>query len=266
MKMNYVVITGKELDSRKFERILGVFLAVILLCITAGNQTMTLPVKEGASDYLNRAESLTGDIKLIPEMNERCKLENHFNKLTGSQLSKIVELPRISEIGVFNNRNTGEMPVSIAEETPVTISDPTIIMEESSIYEPEAVIIPEESEPVLDDQIFGAEIPSVSEDAEERSETFICGGFLCDYSGIIIGCQDAAVTDGVLCLPVEESCTGIAAGALDSLGTEVYEIYIPKNIVLIEDGAFDGLSELIFIQVHPDNPVYDSDEGYLYKK
>ena len=43
-------------------------------------------------------------------------------------------------------------------------------------------------------------------------------------------------------------------------------MYIPANIVDISDSAFDGLSELFYIEVHPDNPVYGSSNGELYRK
>ena len=108
--------------------------------------------------------------------------------------------------------------------------------------------------------------PNSSEDMEASGQTFIYGGFLCSASGMIIGCPDIVITDGVLRLPSGAECTGVAAGALDSLSTKVYEMYIPANIIRIEDGALDGLTELFYIQVHPDNPVYQSSNGILYKK
>lgn len=108
--------------------------------------------------------------------------------------------------------------------------------------------------------------PDSSGDMEASGQTFFYGGFLCSASGMIIGCPDIVITDGVLRLPSGTECTGVAAGALDSLGLEVYEVYIPANIVRIEDGALDGLTELFYIQVHPDNPVYQSNNGILSKK
>lgn len=100
----------------------------------------------------------------------------------------------------------------------------------------------------------------------DKNREVLCKGFLLDASGKITGCQNVLVIDGVLCLPSDIRCTGVAAGTLASLGTEIYEIYIPANIAAIEEGAFDGLPELIFIEVHPDNPVYESREGILCRK
>lgn len=117
-----------------------------------------------------------------------------------------------------------------------------------------------------------AEIPEAgaSEEKEKSSEqayVVVGKGFLCDGSGRIVGCREGfTVTDGLLALPADAFCTGIARGAFAALGDEIEEIYIPANIRTIEDGAFDGLSELVYIEVHPDNPFYESRNGYLFQK
>lgn len=87
-----------------------------------------------------------------------------------------------------------------------------------------------------------------------------------DVDGRIVGYDGITVTDGVLNIPADSRCTAIAGGAFTSLGSEVFEVYIPANIVDISDSAFDGLSELFYIEVHPDNPVYGSSNGELYRK
>ncbi|MDY5986543.1 MAG: InlB B-repeat-containing protein [Lachnoclostridium sp.] len=86
-------------------------------------------------------------------------------------------------------------------------------------------------------------------------------GYIIDYTGGI-----ESITDGVLNIPSEEKYKGIAAGAFASLTTEVYEVYIPANIHDIEPGAFDGMMDLVYIWVNPDNEYYCSIEGKLYTK
>lgn len=44
------------------------------------------------------------------------------------------------------------------------------------------------------------------------------------------------------------------------------EIYIPADITYIEDGAFDDLCCLMYIEVAGDNPEYYSEKGILYRK
>lgn len=110
------------------------------------------------------------------------------------------------------------------------------------------------------------ETDSEEEIKNGEPSVMVLSGFICDESGKIIGCDGASVTDEVLCLPSDGMCTGIAAGALASLGGSVCEIYIPANITMIENGAFDGLEGLMYIEVHPDNPVYGSSAGILFEK
>lgn len=108
---------------------------------------------------------------------------------------------------------------------------------------------------------------SITEEPDENAGTVTSiNGFLCDVDGRIVGCDGITVTDGVLNIPADSRCTAIAGGAFTSLGSEVFEVYIPANIVDISDSAFDGLSELFYIEVHPDNPVYGSSNGELYRK
>lgn len=154
------------------------------------------------------------------------------------------------------------------------------VVPEGPIAPPESSVVPERPNPVPQepDDVWEDAVPAPDEPATDQdtaqepsdeggdSQEYLCGSFLCDASGKIIGCLDAVVTDGVLCLPAGAACTGIAAGAFDSLSGEVYELYIPANIIMIEDGAFDKFAEFCYIQVHPDNPVYGSREGYLYTK
>lgn len=265
---------------------MGVLLALMLLCILAGNQTTTLSVREAMTEHLNVSESIAKYSGIIPEIRERSRLDKNFDILAGNRLSQTMELPEvpekisnpIPEAATIMEKPSDPIPepATIMEEPSVPVLKPMTVVEETFVpvqepvvtpEESEPIVIPEEPEPIPDNEPAVSEIPAAStDDVEEPDQTFFCNGFLCDSSGMIIGCQDVLVTDGVLCLPFNEKCTGVMAGALDSLGAEVYEIYIPANIVSIEDGAFDGLFELFFIEVHPANPVYGSDEGYLYKK
>lgn len=264
IKMNYGIITSKELDSRKLEDILGVLLAVLFLCILAGNQTAALPA---VTDSFGVSESITEDSGILPEIGG-IGLDKELQLLADNRLSEMIGLPEFPEIHAPYNPQADNTPVSAGGNLGNMLSEPKlpeIIAQEPSV--PAPVTVPEESEPLPDEQPEVSDIPEVpSDDVKEEEQTFSCGGFLCNASGMIIGCQDVLVIDGVLCLPSSGECTGIAAGVLDSLGTEVYEVYIPANIVSIEEGAFDGLAELMFIQVHPGNPVYGSSEGYLYRK
>ena len=102
--------------------------------------------------------------------------------------------------------------------------------------------------------------------AEEVQELVNIRGFLCDEQGMIVGCEGLVITDGVLNIPSDERCKGIRSGAFASLGGAVFEVYVPAGILEIEEGAFDGLTELFYIEVHPANPNYGSENGSLYQR
>lgn len=91
-------------------------------------------------------------------------------------------------------------------------------------------------------------------------------GFQSNDLGHIVGCTGSieAVFDGFLCLPGYENCVGIEKGAFDGMEEEVFELYIPANITYIEEGAFENLTNLMFIEVSQDNPVFYSEKGVAY--
>ncbi|MGF0033004.1 hypothetical protein ACQRBN_08550 [Bariatricus sp. SGI.154] len=92
-------------------------------------------------------------------------------------------------------------------------------------------------------------------------------GFICNADGYITGYTDkVSATDGILVIPTDEKCIGIVKGALDGLGEETTEIYIPANISDIEPGVFDRFVSLFYIEVAADNPSYCSRDGILYTK
>lgn len=302
MKINYGILLDGEFYSRKLGDMAGIFLTMMLLCIFSENRVVKLPVSENAADVLIISESMAQELGIIPKVDAGDSMQEGLGSLAANRLGRISAPPEGAELSVPRSLAADEFAVSgegspedvllqpsdegnssdrllqpqaPAKEPPVSsaavpsvpaveITEPVIVPEAS-----EPAIVPEESEPepVPDSQTEASEMPEESsENTKEEEQLLVCNGFLMDTSGKIIGCRDVALTDGVLCLPFDAGCTGVAAGALDSLGSEVYEIYVPANIVLIEDGAFDSLTELIFVQVHPDNPVYESKEGVLGKK
>lgn len=104
---------------------------------------------------------------------------------------------------------------------------------------------------------------SISDDAEINE----IKGFLIDMEGYITGYTDRLeIEDGLIVFPIDESCIGVRAESLYGLDDQVMEIYIPENIIDIESGAFDHLTNLIYIEVAAENPVYMSDSGVLYTR
>ena len=138
------------------------------------------------------------------------------------------------------------VPAESLVEEPI-VEEP--IVEEIAVKEPVAEEIvaeePDEEEPI----------------AVGNTDT----GYLINAEGMICGLSGSkeVIKDGVLRFP-EEGCSGIAAGALSTLGSQVEEIEIPSNITEIQPGAFAGLSNLGWIEADGENPAYVTVDGVLY--
>ena len=110
---------------------------------------------------------------------------------------------------------------------------------------------------------------NVKNENENEEEPIAVGnkdiGYLINAEGMICGLSGSkeVIKDGVLRFP-EEGCSGIAAGALAALGSQVEEIGIPANITEIQPGAFAGLSNLGWIEADEANPAYVTVDGVLY--
>lgn len=57
----------------------------------------------------------------------------------------------------------------------------------------------------------------------------------------------------------------IGEHALDGISDAV-EVYIPANITFVAPGVLEKIGGLMYIEVAPDNPVYESRDGMLYNK
>ena len=94
-------------------------------------------------------------------------------------------------------------------------------------------------------------------------------GMKIDSEGYVTAITDG-VSDGLLVFPTDIRCKGIRAEAVENLESdlkdEVTEIWIPANITYIEEGTFNSLKNVNFIETAEENPVYYSETGILYHK
>lgn len=115
----------------------------------------------------------------------------------------------------------------------------------------------------------GATEPKDAEDTgrEENPKVPVINGFLLDEEGWIVGIDPAtfATDDGYLELP-SESCKGIRAHAFEGCTEAITEIYVPENIVGMEEGAFLGLPDLEWLEVEACNPNFSSLDGVIFDK
>lgn len=107
------------------------------------------------------------------------------------------------------------------------------------------------------------------EPAEEplAEELLNLEGFMVNSEGVIERYEnlDLILCDGMIIFPADERCTGIGEHALDGIPDAV-EVYIPANITSVAPGVLEKISGLMYIEVAPDNPVYESRDGMLYSK
>lgn len=252
IKTNNRTVISERLEGRRCIDLLGILFALMVLCVLAEAQITSLPYKEAAERQSISGE-MDGELSVISEISTGLPfLETVVAPKEKFPQSIFPSIPQYTPFGPADFVRQG-----IAEDD---LKQPAAVWTELP-EEPEAPEAPAEIATVPDDTRLPCEkIP-------EEEQMISYNGFLCDPVGRIIGCDSGiSVTDGVLRLPSDQGCTGVAAGAFSSLEAEVCEVYIPANIISIEDGAFGGLPGIPFIQVHPDNPVYGSKEGYLYVK
>lgn len=186
---------------------------------------------------------------------------------------EIVEIPaavisseEIVEISatVISDGEIAKIPVAVIPDGE-TVKIPEIVIPDENITD---VSIPNDSKeetrgevPFKQSEQLVEELPEDTMQEVPAVETaFVIDedGMLCEFHP-----EYAEITDGVLALP-KEGCTGIRSGAFSDCGAEIYEIYIPATISVIEEGAFSGLDFLEWIEVEEGNPGCCSIDGVLF--
>ena len=145
--------------------------------------------------------------------------------------------------------------------------------EEAIMDTPKNMVVDEAKDVITDepkDTIVNEsnDIPKNDTEESEDAKTDIAETatpFLIDEAGMLYGINEEMLdcTSGVLELP-SENCVGIRSHAFINGFTDIYEIYIPSNISVIETGAFDGIDNLFDIMVEEGNLNYTSIDGVLY--
>lgn len=222
-----------------------VFAVILSIALFAGS------VEKICEIYtMDRSEYSTAELCAAPTaMTYGLDMDN-FSYLCTSAVRNSSSIPaeRMKSFEKKTDTAAQDMVMPVQSETQAPVSDVTV------------AAVPDHT---LDSETQG----TLPEDTTGQTDDLTnIKGFLCNADGVIVGCDGLQVTDGVLNLTTDARCTAIADGAFAGLGSDVFEIYIPANIIDISESAFDGLPELFYIEVHPDNPVYGSANGVLYRK
>ena len=150
----------------------------------------------------------------------------------------------------------------IVAESKVSIVD---VPKNTIVDEAKDVITDEPKDTIVNES---NDIPKNDTEESEDAKTDIAETatpFLIDEAGMLYGINEEMLDcrSGVLELP-SENCVGIRSHAFINGFTDIYEIYIPSNISVIETGAFDGIDNLFDIMVEEGNINYTSIDGVLY--
>ena len=186
---------------------------------------------------------------------------------------EIVEIPaavisgeEIVEISatVIPDGEIAKIPVTVIPDGE-TAKIPEIVIPDENITD---VSIPNDSKEEIQGEVsFKPSEPLVEELPEDKMQEVpaVETAFVIDEEGMLCEFHPeyAEITDGVLALP-KEGCTGIRSGVFSDCGAEIYEIYIPATISVIEEGAFSGLDFLEWIEAEEGNPGCCSIDGVLF--
>ena len=206
------------------------------------------------------------------------KQEETRNDIAVSKMEKIAAAES-QEIIVSGPDKTvmAEAKDNLAEKEEAIMDTPknTVVDEAKEVItdEPKDTIVDEAKDVITDepkDTIVDEanDIPKNDAEESEDAKTDIAETatpFLIDEAGMLYGINEEMLDcrSGVLELP-SENCVGIRSHAFINGFTDIYEIYIPSNISVIETGAFDGIDNLFDIMVEEGNINYTSIDGVLY--
>ena len=190
------------------------------------------------------------------------KQEETRNDIAVSKMEKIVAAGS-QEIIVSEPDKTvmAETKDNLAEKEEAIMDTP----KNTVVDEAKDVITDEPKDTIVDE---ANDIPKNDTEESEDAKTDIAETatpFLIDEAGMLYGINEEMLDcrSGVLELP-SENCVGIRSHAFINGFTDIYEIYIPSNISVIETGAFDGIDNLFDIMVEEGNINYTSIDGVLY--
>ena len=212
---------------------------------------MTLVSGKNPTEFVDAAESTAKLAEILWKEHAKAD-ESEMDRVSGLTGGE-------NEFADGKSGNTVIPTVPTISDTPATPDIPTILDTPDS---PDLPARPDE--PGMSD---GATEPKDAEDTgrEENPKVPVINGFLLDEEGWIVGIDPATIAtdDGYLELP-SESCKGIRAHVFEGCTEAITEIYVPENIVGMEEGAFLGLPDLEWLEVEACNPNFSSLDGVIF--
>lgn len=225
-----------------------------MLCVAILTGAVFSRKAVGTKEYLSaeKQEETRNDIAV-----------SKMEKIVAAESQEIIVSEPDKTVMVEAKDNLAEKKEAIiAAESKVNIVD---VPKNTVVDEAKDVITDEPKDTIVNES---NDIPKNDTEESEDAKTDIAETatpFLIDEAGMLYGINEEMLDcrSGVLELP-SENCVGIRSHAFINGFTDIYEIYIPSNISVIETGAFDGIDNLFDIMVEEGNINYTSIDGVLY--
>lgn len=225
-----------------------------MLCVAILTGAVFSRKAVGTKEYLNaeKQEETRNDIAV-----------SKMEKIVAAESQEIIVSEPDKTVMAEAKDNLAEKEEAIiAAESKVNIVD---VPKNTVVDEAKDVITDEPKDTIVNES---NDIPKNDTEESEDAKTDIAETatpFLIDEAGMLYGINEEMLDcrSGVLELP-SENCVGIRSHAFINGFTDIYEIYIPSNISVIETGAFDGIDNLFDIMVEEGNINYTSIDGVLY--
>lgn len=225
-----------------------------MLCVAILTGAVFSRKAVGTKEYLSaeKQEETENDIAV-----------SKMEKIVAAESQKIIVSEPDKTVMAEAKDNLAEKEEAIiAAESKVNIVD---VPKNTVVDEAKDVITDEPKDTIVNES---NDIPKNDTEESEDAKTDIAETatpFLIDEAGMLYGINEEMLDcrSGVLELP-SENCVGIRSHAFINGFTDIYEIYIPSNISVIETGAFDGIDNLFDIMVEEGNINYTSIDGVLY--
>lgn len=222
------------------------------------NKMSILYGREAENIAAHRLEEYRGFLAITGQI--ECPVEPEESQWTPSQAENIGTVQSVWDR--ITIQQEGEIDFPFLESKEETKNDIPFIEDKEETKNDIPFI--ENEEEAEDDMSF---VQDEDTSVEENDEIREIAGFIVDNQGYIVGITGAlSFLDGILAIASDSECVGIRRDAFANVEAEVMEIYIPANICDIESGAFDGFSNLMYIEVAEDSLYYYSMDGILYSK
>ena len=262
---------------KRAEQLLTAYVVVIVMAFGIFNPLAYVTERNTAREISGMGKVVFLDTTALPSGNLSSEqLRQRIRKLTLKKeiLGDLSRKRDFSELYKARNIAVNALPSAENSAFPMSTDDgqenykdlsPAIMNSDATAIIPDRNKTVEEIPGVTTEPI--AEPITDNENTSDESAYIEISGMKIDSDGYVTEIM-SDVLDGVIAFPTDIRCKGIRSDIFEksdgSLKTEIEEVYIPANIVDFDDGLFDCLKNVDFIQVAKGNPAYYSEAGILY--